>query len=212
MMDVAGWTYLQAAHRTAFAPAGALFLGLLSGLGPCALSRGAALSALTAGAPFGRVARAVGAYAAGAIAGYALYGAVAGVAFRLMEWSAYSYAVLAAVLLGVGVATLVRPEHAHGRSANRAAGTSFLLGCGGSLTLSPCCAPFVVALTASAFGDLRYAAFLLSWFAIGHVLPAAMMASASTAGRGWRSVRPAILSFATGTASLAMGCYFGLLI
>ncbi len=170
-MDVAGWTYIQAAHRSAFAPAGALVLGVLSGIGPCALSRGAALASLTSGASRGRVARAIVAYAAGAIAGYAAYGIVAGVAFRLAEWSAYSYAVLAAVLIGVGLASLLRADHRHGVSSEPASGVSFLLGCGGSLTLSPCCAPFVFALTASAFGDLRYGAVLLCWFAVGHVLP-----------------------------------------
>lgn len=212
MTDVAAWTYAQAAHRSVYAPAGALVMGVLSGLGPCALSRGAALAAMTSGASRGRMARAVGAYSAGAIAGYALYGAVTGVALRLIEWSAYSYAILSMVLVGVGLATLLRPDHRHGASPHPSSGVSFLLGCGGSLTLSPCCAPFVFALTASAFGDLRYGAFLLGWFALGHVVPAVAMACISGAGRRLRSIRPAFVSFATGTVSLAMGCYFGLLI
>lgn len=211
-MDVAGWTYAQAASHSTFALAGALVLGLLSGLGPCALSRGAALAALTAGAPLVRLIRVVGAYAIGAIVGYALYGVVAGVALRILEWSTYSYAMLSAVLLGVGVVSLLRADHRHVTTPHRASGISFLLGCGGSLTLSPCCAPFVVGLAASAFGDARYAAVLLCWFAVGHVLPAATMASLSSAGREWHAIRPTFVSFVTGTVSLAMGCYFGLLV
>lgn len=212
MTDVAGWTYQAAAHRSGLAVVGSIALGVVSGLGPCALARGAAIAALTEGASRRSVIRTVLAYAAGASLGYVAYGTIAGVAFRAAAWSSYSYAVLAAVLACTGVASLVRtPAHPHQERVTSIGGAS-LLGLGASLTISPCCTPFVVALTGIAFGDARFAALLLGGFTIGHVAPAAAMASLTSAGRDLGKLRQGAVAFASGTISLAMAAYYGLLV
>jgi hypothetical protein len=209
--DVAGWTYEAAAHRSALALAGSAALGIISGLGPCAVARGAAIAAMTEGAPRRAVVFAILAYAAGTGIGYVAYGTVAGIALRAAAWSSLSYGALAVVLACAGISCLVRPgAHAHRRRITSAGGAA-LLGLGASLTLSPCCTPFVVGLTASAFGDLRFAVVLLSGFTLGHIAPAAGMAAMACAGRGVAKVRSDLVAFASGTIALAMSAYYGLL-
>ena len=212
MTDIAGWTYQAAAQRSLFAVVGSAALGVVSGLGPCSLARCMAMTAMTGGASRRNVAFAVSAYAVGAAVGYVAYGTIAGVAFRVAAWSSYSYAVLAAVLACTGIASLVRaPVHAHEPRVAPIGGAT-LLGLGASLTLSPCCAPFVVALTGILFGDLGFASLLLCGFTIGHVAPAAAMAAMASVGRKLVTVRPSVVAFVTGTVSLAMAGYYGLLV
>lgn len=212
MMDVAGWTYQAAAQRSLYAVVGSVALGVVSGLGPCSLARCMAITALTRGTSRRNVALAVTAYAIGAALGYVACGTIAGVAFRVASWSSYSYAALSAVLACAGIASLVRaPSHAH-EARVASIGGATLLGLGASLTLSPCCAPFVVALTGIAFGDLGFATLLLCGFTIGHVAPAAAITAMASTGRKLVSVRPSVVAFATGTVSLAMAGYYGLLV
>jgi cytochrome c biogenesis protein CcdA len=213
MTDVAGWTFDMAARHATYAPAGAFALGVVSGLGPCALARGAALASLTADATATRVAVSLGSYAAGAAAGYVAYGTIATFAFRAAAWSSYSYACLAVVLLATGLRSILHcHDHHHENRRARSIGGALVLGFGGSIVLSPCCTPFVFALIASAAADARYAAWLLLCFAFGHVAPAALIAAGARCGRRLSGVRPNITSFASGTISLAMAAYYGLLI
>jgi hypothetical protein len=210
--DIAGWTYQAAVHRSALAIAGGVVLGLVSGLGPCALARAAAIVALTEAAPRRGVVLALLAYAAGASVGYVAFGTIAGFAMGAAAWSSYSYAGLAGILLFAGIASLVRPPaHRHGTGATSIGGAS-LAGLGSSLTLSPCCTPFVLALTAVAFGDARFAAVLLCGFTAGHVVPAVAMAAIARAGRTLGNLRPDFVAFASGTISLALAGYYGLLV
>ena len=211
-MDIAGWTYDAAAHRSVLAILGAVALGIVSGLGPCALARGSAIVSMDDRTSRRRILEIAAAYAGGASAGYIAYGAIAGLAFRAFAWSSASYAILTLVLFVTGVGSIVRVGHRDERAPVRSFGGAFLLGLGGSLAFSPCCTPFVFALSASAFGDARYAAALLGAFALGHVLPALGMASIVRVGQRLHSLRPDIVTFASGTISLAMAGYYGLLI
>jgi hypothetical protein len=215
MTDLARWTFDMAARRDAFAPLGAATIGVVSGLGPCALARGAALAALTDGVRIRRAIAALASYAAGASAGYVAYAAVASFAFRAAAWSSCSYAALSLVLCAVGVRGLVRrSDHRerHGGGSPGTAGSALLLGVGGSIVLSPCCTPFVFALIACATGDARYAAWLLLCFACGHIAPASALAVGARIGTRIRGLAPDSISFASATISLAMAVYFGLLV
>lgn len=187
-------------------------IGLLSGVGPCALARGASLVSIADGSSRARSAGVFVSYAVGAASAYAAYGLIAGFVLRIASWTTWMYLGLAIALFWSGLRTLAGSDagHAHRRAAG-SFGSAALLGFGGSIALSPCCTPFVFAIVASAMGDARAAAIGLTAFLCGHLTPAVLLSGLSGAlsrgssrARGW-------VAYATGTATLGLAVYYGVL-
>jgi len=183
-------------------------LGLLSGFGPCAIARGAALATITARASRMRAFLASLAYVGGAASGYAAFGLVAGFAVLMARWSTAIYLGVAALLALSGIATLLQDtDHVH--AGLRSIGGATLLGFAGSLALSPCCTPFVFAIVAGAAGDGRATAAALAAFVVGHVAPAIGFGSATRSLRNAHGAAREVIAFASGTVAFVLAGYYG---
>jgi cytochrome c biogenesis protein CcdA len=201
------------AHRVGGLPFAAL-AGAATSVGPCVAPRYLALAALIGTRrPFVPVA----AFTLGLMVATVTLGAGAGIAASLVTHVAAVDAVMAALLIGFGIATIVREPrcgHVAAERPVRASG-AFALGAASALVVSPCCTPLIVAFAGlGAFDrDPLLTSGYLAAFALGHALPLAFAGIASTplaaAGRAFAaSTAPAIVS---GSLTVALGAYYGLL-
>ncbi len=188
-----------------------LSLGVLSGLGSCALARAAVLTTFAGVGAGSRMLWSIGAYTAGTAFGYAAYGIFAHWAVRSAGLSSFTYVVLAVLLAIGGAVTLLRGDHSHRTCSTQSFGGALLLGFGGSIALSPCCTPFVFALVAQGGDDAGRAASLLAIFAVGHVVPAIALAILLGSGRLITAHLRRWITFASGVTSLAMAGYYGII-
>jgi cytochrome c biogenesis protein CcdA len=201
------------AHRIAGLPL-AVLAGAATSVGPCVAPRYLALAALIGPRhPFVPVA----AFTLGLVVVTVTLGAGAGIAAALLTHVAVIDAVMAVLLIGTGIATIVREPrcaHAAARRPVRASG-AFALGAASALVVSPCCTPLIVAFAGlGAFDrDPLMACGYLAAYAVGHALPLAFAGVASApfaaAGRALAaSAAPAVVS---GSLTVALGTYYGLL-
>ena len=191
--------------------------GAVTSIGPCVAPRYVALASVLTGE---RRALTLAAFVTGAMTVYAALGLGAGLLGLVTHNAAAFDAILAAVLAGAGLATLVRGpqcEHVH-RAAlqpRRLSGV-FSLGAASALVVSPCCTPVVAAVAAFPMLDASPVtrAVLLGAFAFGHAAPIVLLGSAGALCarplRRWNaSAAPSVVS---GTLMLALGAYYGLLV
>jgi cytochrome c biogenesis protein CcdA len=236
--DLLGESLRAAGTRSALAYPLVFGAGIVTSAGPCAAPRYVAVAALAhaARAPW----RTVAAFTAGLVAAYVALGAAAGAVGTAAGalgalWSASTviYALLAAVLLAGGIATLLRAGAqspgdacAHAgtvrdtRDACRARGSAslggaFLLGASSVVVVSPCCTPVVAAIAGLTLANDRAAegVGLLAAFAFGHAVPVACIGAlgdrfAGALRRLAASQAPAIVS---GSLMLALAAYYGAL-
>lgn len=192
--------------------------GILTSFGPCVAPRYVALAALLGRR---RKTLTISAFVAGMLTAYAALGFGAGLLAQVAGHASALYAVLAAVLIGGGLFTLLRApacDHAHetqpGVAPHRLSGV-FSLGAGSALVVSPCCTPVVAAVVGMPAGsaDPAARALLLAAFALGHAAPlfvaGALGSACARPLRAWSaSPAPAVVS---GALMLALGGYYGLL-
>jgi cytochrome c biogenesis protein CcdA len=200
-------------HRIVGLPL-AVLAGAATSIGPCVAPRYLALAALIGTRrPFVPVA----AFMLGLVIATVTLGAGASIAAVLVTHVATIDAVMAVLLIGLGIATIVREPrctHATALRPVRASG-AFALGAASALVVSPCCTPLIVGFAGlGAFDrDPLVACAYVAAFAFGHALPLAFAGIASTpfaaAGRVLAATAaPAVVS---GSLTIALGAYYGLL-
>lgn len=165
-------------------PLAGLF-GLLSSVGPCAVTRYAAIASSSARSA--SPVRTVGAFVAGIVAVYAMLGLISSLLGAIETLSSYLCAAAAALYVAWGIRTAWRLDRQHShehelttgvaarlvRGGESSTASIFVMGAASSLIISPCCAP-VLGLTvavAAAAHDPLWAASVLSVFALGHAAP-----------------------------------------
>ncbi len=196
------------------APLAAALAGAATSIGPCVAPRYLALAAMIGNRrPYVTVV----AFTAGIVVATVVLGAGAGLAAALIANVTLIDALVAATLIAFGLVTLVRePQHCthHAPAAPRASG-AFALGAASALVVSPCCTPLIVAFAGlGAFErEPLVAALALAAFALGHAAPLVLAGAAGTAfARPIRAfaatAAPAVVS---GSLTIALGCYYGLL-
>jgi cytochrome c biogenesis protein CcdA len=158
------------------------FAGVAGSAGPCLAPRLVAAAGCAAADPK-HAGRAVAAYLAGLIFAYAMLGCALGLVARLVGFSPWTHAILAASFTLAGIAGLIRADARectleHGGPQNTSLGAMFLVGASAALVLSPCCMPLISAIGAygAAAGKPLSAAILLAIYALGHGLPPASLA------------------------------------
>ncbi len=189
--------------------------GIATSFGPCIAPRYLALAALIGSR---RPLLPIVTFAAGVVLGtIVLGGGAAAIALVVAHTSAIDAIVSVALIVG-GSATLLREpdtcrhdtHHAHTHISG-----AFALGMASTLVISPCCGPLVAAVAAAgaADGDPRTTAATLAAFALGHVAPIVPIGLLGTAfarplARLGATAAPAVVS---GTLTIALGCYYGVL-
>jgi cytochrome c-type biogenesis protein len=215
-MDVVATAVRAAAEGSPLAPLFAGAAGVVSSVGPCAAGRFVAVIGLTARAGNEQRRIRVVAFVAGLCLCYVLLGSLAGALARLASYSTQLYAALSAVLVVVGMTTLVRRSHQCSEEPHRSRpqrGLLFLLGLGFGSIVSPCCGPIAIAMAGIgiAAGNTSRGALLLAAFAVGHSLPLlALLGAGRGADRMMRGAEPALATVG-GTLMIALGAYYAVL-
>lgn len=198
------------------APVAAFAAGFASSSGPCVAPRLAALAGITAGCRGLTRAVRVVAFAAGSCSGYAILAACADALRRLAEYSALTYALLAAGFATAGACALLRAGR-HGCGAFGAPalplGAAFLAGIAFAVIGSPCCGPAAAALFAAAASAAPVSHALVPAFALGHVVPLVAAAAGwhPVATVVWSRVPATALATAAGAVALGLAGYYALL-
>lgn len=216
-MDVVTAAISGAANASSAAPALAFAAGAASSFGPCIGPRMLTVAALCTRHRGIRRWIAAGVFTVGLCAGYTIVGTIAGAAGLASAFSPWVYRSLALAACAGGVWTIVRSSgtaccNGEQRVSN---GLGFLAGLASASVTSPCCGPIGAALAgiAAASAGPRYAAAVLTAFALGHVLPIAMVAAGSFRSGGF--VARVLASGAGATISgglmIAAGAYYGVL-
>jgi cytochrome c biogenesis protein CcdA len=194
--------------------AAALIAGLASSLGPCIAPRYVLLAAQIAG---GATRLRLAAFISGCIGGSLAF-AAAGLGAALLQLGSHVvYGLLAAALLGSGIATLLSTTGCARRQPKMPGGGSlgaaFLLGISCSLVPSPCCAPIAAALgLQAAQHDGAFAAATLLAFGAGHATPLAAMALAATSKGLPKAVfSSSVTATISGTLMTAVGALYAVL-
>jgi len=196
----------------------AALAGIATSLGPCVAPRYVAIAALLGER---RRTLTIATFVMGMMTAYAALGFGAGLLGQVTGHASALYLVLAIVLAGAGIASLLRGPHVghthdEGRRTQpRRLSGVFSLGAASAFVVSPCCTPVIAAvlgMTAFAADPLSRAA-LLGAFALGHAAPLFAVGSlgslfARTFRRWNAGPAPAVVS---GTLMLALGAYYGLL-
>lgn len=194
----------------------AFVVGLLSALGPCVAPRYAFLAVHTmAGARWPMLL----AFAFGCIAGYLMF-ACAGVSIAVLGVGSHVvYAFLAIGLVVCGIRSLISDSHKAcrsgviGRIASASLGSAFLSGAASSLVVSPCCTPVAITLgIQAAHGDVPLAMGILAAFAMGHLMPLALIAGAARSHLRERLAMPSdAWATISGTVLTAIGGLYAIL-
>jgi cytochrome c biogenesis protein CcdA len=195
--------------------------GVATSLGPCVAPRYVAVAALLGER---RRTLTIATFVAGMLTAYAALGFGAGILGQLAGHASTLYLLLAIALVCSGLITLYRSpnsscDQTHAerrRSQPRRLSGIFSLGAASAFVVSPCCTPVVAAvlgMTAFDANPLSRAA-LLGAFALGHAAPLFVVGSLGSicarSFRAWNaSPAPAVVS---GTLTLALGAYYGLLV
>jgi len=195
------------------------FAGIVTSFGPCVAPRYIAIASLLGQ---GRRTLTIAAFVAGMLTAYTALGFGAGLLDQVAGHASALYAVLAAVLAGGGLVTLLHaPSCDHAHHAIRNDVTShrlsavFSLGAASAFVVSPCCTPVVAAVVGmtAGNGDPLSRALLLGAFALGHAAPLFLVGSFGSIFarplRAWNSCpAPGVVY---GSLMLALGGYYGLL-
>jgi cytochrome c biogenesis protein CcdA len=193
--------------------------GIVTSLGPCVAPRYVAIAALLGER---RRTLTIATFVTGMLAAYTALGFGVGILAQLAGHASALYLVLAVALVCAGAATLLRsPSCNHGHDERRRSQPCrlsgvFSLGAASAFVVSPCCTPVVAAvlgMTAFDANPLSRAA-LLGAFALGHAAPLFVVGSLGSlcarTFRMWNATQaPAVVS---GTLTLALGAYYGLLV
>ncbi len=202
-------------HNYAIVPI--IFLaGLVTSIGPCVAPRYLALASLVSRRG---VILTVAAFTAGIVTAYVVLGLGAGFVAALLAHTRIVDVVMAVVLVGFGMYTLLREPHEcddeHAIPAPRRASGAFTLGAASALVISPCCTPVIAAIAGlSAFDrDPWFAAIALAAFAVGHAAPLTVAGAlgASFADRLRFVASTSAPAMISGTLTIALGCYYGLI-
>ncbi len=187
--------------------------GALTSIGPCVAPRYLALAAII---DHRRPLVTIAAFTAGIVLAYMTLGVGATLIANVVAQTTLVDTIVAVVLIAFGCRTLLRDpvccDHAkHGARA----GGALTLGAASALVVSPCCTPALAAFAGlGAFDrDPPVAAAYLAAFALGHAAPLLLAGVAGASGvRHLRAIAatpaPAMIS---GTLTIALGCYYGLL-
>jgi cytochrome c biogenesis protein CcdA len=189
----------------------ALETGAVAGLGPCALSRSLALSALVrARAPRERSILVIE-FLAGLVAGYVAFGGVFASFAAVVSSSRIAYVAAAALCAIAGALSAWRAGRTNVPQCsdcipNHMRGNACAFGAACTLVGSPCCGPLAAAIGAGAvaYGP-REAIVLLAFYAIGHAVPAIAV---FLAGEKAAALTNALSSRAV--ESISAGLLFGL--
>lgn len=217
MVDLVTSAMNGAANGSSAAPALAFAAGVASSFGPCIGPRMLAVAALCARHRGIRRWVAAGIFAAGLCAGYAIVGTIAGAAGLISAFSPWVYRALAVVACVAGIWTIIGSSHAACRDMERRVGNGFgfFAGLASASVTSPCCGPLGAALAglAAASAGPRYAASILTAFAVGHVMPLVIVAAGSfrTGGLVARALAGGVGGTISGSLMLAAGAYYGVL-
>jgi cytochrome c biogenesis protein CcdA len=203
-----------ARHDLARLPLAAL-CGIGTSVGPCMAPRYIALAALLESAA--KPHRTLAAFLLGLLGAYATLGFGVGLLGYVWAYAALTYGILALLLGGFGLWTLLRPAVGcvHPRPDGARLAPPFVLGALSASIVSPCCTPVVAAIAGFAAFDRApfvCAAFLAS-FALGHVAPLLVTSNVGASVRArvarWdASYAPATVA---GALMLALAGYYGLL-
>lgn len=158
-------------------PALAFCAGLLGSSGPCLAPRALATISLAA-APAGRGrALRIAAFSAGIVGWYVIFGTAGAWALRVSGNAPAIDAALGAILCALGVRGLLQPTHANCMGTRQSLGGAFLFGGALGVVGAPCCTPVVLAIAAvaGAANDPTYGAIAVGAFALGHVVPLAVV-------------------------------------
>lgn len=181
-MDLYAAAHALVSARSPAAYPLALVFGVVSSLGPCAVTRYTAIARSSAVAS--RPWRAIGVFVAGIVVMYALFGAASAILAFTQALAAVLYGAMALVFVIWGVRMALNVHDHAGEACEtvpapaRPSTTSstlgiFVLGVASACTISPCCAPFLgltVAVAAQSH-DPIFGAAVLSIFAVGHAVP-----------------------------------------
>ena len=216
-VDIVSAALSGTARTSGAAPALAFAAGAASSFGPCIGPRLLTLAALCARRRGVQRWIVAGIFGAGLCAGYAIVGTIAGAAGLASTFSPAIYRTLAIVAIAGGIWTIVRRPQTDccARERHLRGGVGFFAGLASAGVTSPCCGPIGAALAgvAAASAGPRYAAAILGAYALGHVLPLAVVAASSVGSRG--SLARALTSGAGATISgalmFAAGAYYAVL-
>lgn len=156
-------------------PVAAYLAGAATSVGPCVAPRFIALAGIVAGSSRAEQLRRTVAFVAGVCASYLCLAASTSLLRFLGQNSTLIYAGIAIVLLVAGVRGLADGAGC-GQNAPivpRQGGSAFLLGLGGALAISPCCAPAIAVFSAAgaAFEDPLADILTVCAYALGHCSP-----------------------------------------
>jgi cytochrome c biogenesis protein CcdA len=216
-VDVVSAAMSGAANASSAAPALAFAAGVASSFGPCIGPRMLTVAALCARHRGLQRWMAAGVFAAGLCAGYAIVGTIAGAAGLASAFSPWMYRALALVAVAGGIYTIVRRPQTDccKRERRIGSGFGFFAGLASASVMSPCCGPIGAALAGLAAASVgpRYAAAILTAFALGHVLPLAAVAAGSIRGSGIaaRALAGGAGATVSGALMLAVGAYYAVL-
>ena len=216
-MDVVSAALRGAADAWSTAPVLAFTAGAASSFGPCIGPRLLTVTALCARHRGAQRWLAAGVFAAGLCAGYAIVGTVAGAASAASAFSPIIYRALAVVAITGGFWTILRrPQTACCERERRiGGGFGFFAGLASASVTSPCCGPVGAALAgvAAAAAGPHYAAAVLVAFALGHVLPLALVAAISirSSGAVARALAGGAGATISGALMVAAGAYYAVL-
>lgn len=195
------------------------FAGALTSFGPCVAPRYIAIASLLGQR---RRTLTIATFVAGMLTAYTALGFGAGLLGQVNGHASLLYAVLAAVLAGGGVVTVLRAPscgHTHHAVSDNLPphrlSAVFSLGAASAFVVSPCCTPVVAAVIGMTAGatDPFSRALLLAAFTLGHSAPLFAVGSLGSIFarplRAWNaSPAPAVVS---GSLMLALGGYYGML-
>jgi cytochrome c-type biogenesis protein len=205
------------AGGAASAPALLVLAGLVSGIGPCAGVRGAALMSLISGESGGRRA-AVGAFVLGVMSAYSLLALAAPLFAELSRESTILYVVLGFGLVASGIRSLWGQRHRCGASpkpGRRSVGAAFATGFASSAILSPCCTPLILCILTfqAQAGHPQTAAFLLAAFALGHAIPvvATTLLAAVPLRRFFTWAQGDSVAIVSGALQIGVGVFYAVL-
>jgi len=201
-MDVSSAAVRAVSSGNVWALALAFTAGVAGGAGPCVAPRFIAVAAFTLNRTFREGAAMTTSFVAGLVAVYVLFAAAGSLIWEAFRYSSEIYVAAAAIMAAAGLVVLAKApaDCVHPRAHRASAGSTFLAGASSAAILSPCCTPVVMA--AIAYGSvtgLWFSCVVMACFALGHALPASLMAL------GGGAVRPILTSPAVHGATRTIG-------
>jgi cytochrome c biogenesis protein CcdA len=177
------------ATRDAWTPAYAFVAGAAASFSPCVAPRMLAVAALCTNRPVKGVVYTVAIFTAGVVAAYSVLAVAGTLLWKLIPYSGYLYAALAAVMAAAGILALAKPAACDAGAkcdaggileSRRSMSATFLLGASSAAAFSPCCMPILTAAALCAGNTgLTFAWLTVTCFALGHAVPLALAGAGS---------------------------------